>query len=123
MAGKVVHVELPAQDTGRAKEFWGSLFGFQFQQYEGPVEYHMFQQEGQGGAIYPQQADEIGPIVYFDVEDMDAALTRVRELGGTVREGKNPVPSMGWYAHCSDTEGNRFSLWQNDESAPAPAGT
>jgi predicted enzyme related to lactoylglutathione lyase len=51
---KVVHFEVPAQDTGRAREFWGSLFNLQFQTYEGPVEYHMFQNDDQsGGAIYP----------------------------------------------------------------------
>jgi len=24
---------------------------------------------------------------------------------------------MGWFAKCTDTEGNRFGLWQNDPSA------
>jgi predicted enzyme related to lactoylglutathione lyase len=28
---KVVHFEIPAQDTGRAREFWGSLFGLKFE--------------------------------------------------------------------------------------------
>jgi predicted enzyme related to lactoylglutathione lyase len=28
---------------------------------------------------------------------------------------------MGWFATCSDPEGNEFGLWQNDPAAPAPA--
>jgi predicted enzyme related to lactoylglutathione lyase len=28
-----------------------------------------------------------------------------------------PVPSMGWFATCKDTEGNDFGLWQHDPSA------
>jgi predicted enzyme related to lactoylglutathione lyase len=32
------------------------------------------------------------------------------------------VPGMGWYARAQDTEGNPFSLWQSDESAPQPQG-
>jgi Predicted enzyme related to lactoylglutathione lyase len=40
----------------------------------------------------------------------------VRELGGTADE-KKPVPTHGWFAVCSDTEGNSFSLWQADENA------
>jgi predicted enzyme related to lactoylglutathione lyase len=29
---------------------------------------------------------------------------------------------MGWFATCSDPEGNEFGLWQNDPTAPEPAG-
>jgi len=29
---------------------------------------------------------------------------------------------MGWFAICSDTQGNEFGLWQDDPSAPAPTG-
>jgi uncharacterized protein len=118
---KIVHFEVPAQDTGRAKEFWGSLFGVQFQTYEGPTEYHMFQNDDQtGGGIYPQQQGEKGLITYFNVDDIDAARTKVEELGGKAQD-KEPVPGMGWYARAEDTEGNEFSLWQSDESAPPPA--
>ena len=28
-----------------------------------------------------------------------------------------PVPSMGWFATCSDGQGNSFGLWQTDPSA------
>jgi len=115
---KIVHFEIPAQDTGRAKEFWGSLFGVQFQTYEGPVEYHMFRNDDQtGGGIFPQQQGEKGLITYFGVEDIDAARAKVEELGGKA-EDKAPVPGMGWFARAEDTEGNEFSLWQSDENAP-----
>jgi predicted enzyme related to lactoylglutathione lyase len=40
----------------------------------------------------------------------------VRELGGSA-EAKAPVPTMGWFAACVDTEGNHFSLWQTDSNA------
>ena len=35
MAGQMVHVEIPAGDTGKAREFYGSLFGWQFEEYPG----------------------------------------------------------------------------------------
>jgi predicted enzyme related to lactoylglutathione lyase len=119
---KIVHFEIPADDTGRAREFWGSLFGLEFQTYEGPVEYHMFQNDDQtGGGIYPRQMGEKGLISYFNTDDIDATSRRIKELGGTVEE-KAPVPGMGWFARAEDTEGNSFSLWQSDDSAPAPQG-
>jgi uncharacterized protein len=115
----IVHFEIPATDTSRAKNFWGTLFGYEFQTMEGPIEYHMFQTgENEGGAVYPQQQGETGLISYFNVEDIDAARQKVVELGGKA-EDKEPVPGMGWYARASDTEGNEFSLWQSDENAPA----
>jgi predicted enzyme related to lactoylglutathione lyase len=118
--GKLTHVEWPAEDTSRARKFWGGLFGYEFQSYEGPVEYHMFQGEP-GGAIYPSQSGERGPVVYFDTSDIDASMKQVRDLGGWC-DDKAPVPGMGWYARCKDTEGNSFSFWQNDDSAPTPEG-
>jgi predicted enzyme related to lactoylglutathione lyase len=115
----IVHFELPAGDTARAKDFWGSFLGWKFRDYEGGFEYHMTEGVEPVGAIYPAQSDERGPIVYFPVEDMDSAVDRVRELGGSA-DDKQPIPSIGWFARCQDTEGNRFSLFQSDESASMP---
>ncbi len=118
MAGKLVWFEMPVQDAERAKGFYGSLFGWQFRDAEMPgIEYHMFEGEP-GGAVYPSQSGEKGPVVYFDTEDIDAHIARVRELGGTA-EDKSPIPGVGWFARCTDTDGNPFSLYQDDSSVQA----
>jgi predicted enzyme related to lactoylglutathione lyase len=58
---RIVHFDIPSQDTGRAREFWGGLFGYQFQSMDGPVEYHMFQTgENEGGAVM-QSEGQTGP--------------------------------------------------------------
>ena len=117
MAGKPVHVEIPAPDAAKASEFWGALFGWQFQGFEGaPSPYLMTRfAEDSGGAIY-EDGSARGMRVYFDVDDIDAGAARTRELGGEAGE-KMPVPSMGWFAHCTDPSGNEFGLWQDDTSA------
>jgi predicted enzyme related to lactoylglutathione lyase len=125
MAGKLVHFEVPADDTSRALDFYNQMFGWSFQPMEGPIEYHMTQvSEGLGGAIH--RADQGGGIpgifVYFDVDDINEGAKRVRDLGGKAEE-PGSVPQMGWYSRCSDTEGNPFGLWQNDPNAPAPEGS
>jgi predicted enzyme related to lactoylglutathione lyase len=118
MAGKMVHLELPAGDTSRAREFYTGLFGWQWQAYEGPQEYHMTRfTEDTGGAISP--SDERGARIYFDVDDINAGAARIRELGGQA-DDPMPVPGMGWFATAQDTEGNKIGLWQIDPSAPAP---
>ena len=118
MAGAPVHVELPAGDTSRAKEFYGKLFGWQWQSMEGPQEYHMTQfSETSGGAVFP--AEERGARIYFDVDDINAGAAKVKELGGQA-DDPQPVPGMGWFATAKDTEGNKIGLWQTDPSAPNP---
>jgi uncharacterized protein len=120
MPGRLVHFEIPAKDTQRARDFYSALFGWTFQTYEGPMQYHMTQAGGDpGGGLYESQQGESGVKVYFDVDDINAGAARVRELGGDCDE-PGPVPNMGWYAQCRDPEGNEFSLWQTDESAPMP---
>jgi predicted enzyme related to lactoylglutathione lyase len=118
---KVVHFEIPADDTGRAREFWTNVFGVEFQSYEGPVEYHMFANEDKqsGGGLMPRQEGQDGLVVYFGTEDIDAARQKVEQAGGSTEE-KQAVPGMGWFAQAKDTEGNRFSFWQSDDNAPAP---
>jgi uncharacterized protein len=121
VAGQMVHVEIPAGDTQKSRDFWGGLFGWQFQAYEGsPTEYHMTQlSDTQGAAISGTEEDKRGPRVYFDVDDINAATARVKELGGQAGKAL-PVPGMGWFSVNKDVEGNEFGLWQNDQSAPAP---
>jgi uncharacterized protein len=122
MPGNVVHLEIPADDTTKTREFWGGLFGWQFEAYPGPSEYHMTRISDQtGAAITSMEPGKRGTRVYFDVDDINAGAARVRELGGEAND-PDPVPGMGWFATCRDSEGNEFGLWQNDPSAPAPTG-
>ena len=118
MPGKIVHFELVAADADRATAFWSGLFPWQVGEstMEG-FDYRMFQTgDDQGGAIYPGEKPVGAPIVYFDCDDIDASVARVRELGGQAEE-KQPVPTHGWFAACKDTEGNSFSVWQGDPNA------
>ena len=122
MRGRIVHIEIPADDTGRGREFWGSLFGWQFQPIPSPSEYHMTQiSEQTGGAITNMEPGKRGTRPYFDVDDVNAGADRVRELGGEA-DDPLPVPGMGWFATCRDPQGNEFGLGQNDPTAPEPTG-
>ena len=117
MPGQIVHIEIPADDTEQGRAFWGSLFGWQFESYPGPSEYHMTRLgEQQGGAITNMEPGKRGVRVYFDVDDINAGAARVKELGGEA-DDPMPVPGMGWFVTCRDPQGNEFGLWQGDESA------
>jgi predicted enzyme related to lactoylglutathione lyase len=108
-SGTIVWFELPADDTGRAQDFYGRLFGWRLEPFPGRPEYYMAGEAG--GAIMPADGEK-GPVVYFGVMDLDSVIALVRELGGTAGSRRD-VAGLGSYAHCTDTEGNRFGLWQN----------
>src|SRR6476646_10272251 len=118
MPGQIVHLEIPADDTEQSREFYGSLFGWSFENFPGPSEYHMTRLgEQQGLAITNMEPGKKGTRPYFDVDDVNAGAARVKELGGTAGEPM-PVPNMGWFSTCTDPHGHEFGLWQNDSSAP-----
>jgi predicted enzyme related to lactoylglutathione lyase len=121
MPGQIVHIEIPADDTAKGREFWGSLFGWTFEAFPGPSEYHMTRISDQtGAAITNMEPGKRGTRSYFEVDDVHAGAARVRELGGEADQPM-PVPSMGWFVTCTDPHGNEFGLWHTDPSAPTPS--
>jgi predicted enzyme related to lactoylglutathione lyase len=118
MGGKVVHIEVPSADVDRAVGFYSGVFGWEIgpSAMEG-FDYRMFQTaEDAGGAIMGSESPGSGLVVYLDTDDIDGSIAMVREHGGTA-DDKQPVPTHGWFAACTDTEGNKFSLWQSDPNA------
>ena len=116
MPGEIVHLEIPASDTAKARAFWNGLLEREFESYPGPTEYHMTRlTDNQGAAITTGDAAK-GMRPYFDVDDINAGASRVRELGGSADEPM-AVPSMGWFVTCTDPNGVEFGLWQTDPSA------
>jgi len=118
MAGNIVHFEINAKDANRAKRFYTSVFGWKYKDSSMPgLEYYLIDGASPGGAINPMQQDP-GPVVYFDTDDIDASIATVRKVGGK-SEDKMAIQGQGWFAACVDTEGNKFSLFQNDPSVTA----
>ena len=117
MKHPVMWFEVLGKDSGKLCQFYGSLFGWEFQSFPGPSEYHMTRlSEQQGAAITNMEPGKHGMRAYFDVDDIKAGAARVKELGGEAGDPM-PVPSMGWFSTCKDPHGNEFGLWQNDTSA------
>lgn len=124
MAGGVVHFEIPADDENRAREFYGSIFGWEFQVLP-EMDYSLamttpMDDEGQpavsgsiNGGLFRRSGQLSAPVVTVDVADIDAALEQIVARGGSVHREKMEVPGMGWNAYFKDSEGNVVGLWQN----------
>ena len=95
---QVTHVEWPAGDADRLQAFLEGLFGWQFDSPMEGMDYRMARTaDNEGAAVYP--GEKRGLMVYYDVDDIDAHVVKVRDSGGEA-EDKMPVPSMGWFSQC-----------------------
>ncbi|MDX2165786.1 MAG: VOC family protein [Deltaproteobacteria bacterium] len=108
MAGQLGYFTLPVADLAKGRAFYRGLFGWQLAAGEHYA--HIENTTPPGGLV---QGPGDTAQVWFRVDDIGAAVARVRELGG-VASPPSESPS-GWSADCRDDQGTRFSLWQ-----PAP---
>jgi predicted enzyme related to lactoylglutathione lyase len=115
------HFEIPVDDPDRAEKFYGEVFGWTFQRFDGAPEYYGLATTGEGGqgingALF-QRGREASLTLTMEVDSIEDALETVTGKGGKVHQGKTPIPHMGWFATCEDTEGNKFGLFTNDANA------
>lgn len=113
MAGDLVYFTIQAGDPERAKEFYGALFGWEFTPGNVPGGFNIEGTEPRGGLFGGGSGS--APSVYFSVDDIEAAVAKVRELGG---EADDPEEiRSGYMTSCRDDQGREFNLWAPKEDA------
>ena len=114
--GDYSHIEIPADDTGRARRFYEGLFGWSFTdtQFE---DYALYAtpagEQGVAGGI--GKRNETAPNAirnYVTVDSIAKSLAMAAELGGRRVEAKDEIPGIGWWAVIADTEGNELGLFE-----------
>ena len=126
MTNRVIHFEIPVDDSDRAGAFYHDVFGWNIERF-GPVDYWNMTtgaEPGPGaeGALSPRADTPEGVVVYVGVDNIDDAMDKVKQAGGSLLTEKMPIPTMGWSAHFRDSEGNLIGLFQADSSVPMPEG-
>ena len=110
-----VHVEIPARDLRRAKNFYGKVFGWTFNDFD--KNYALFSPPGGGvgGGIYKAKQIPRRPGVqaYIEVDNIDAKLKEIRRARGKVLKQKEEVSGQGWWASFADPQGAVLFLWQS----------
>ncbi len=110
----ICHVEWRSTDFERTKGFYGGLFEWSFQDWDG--NYLLFQSPGGiGGGFEKVSAPNPGksPVVYVLVEDVEPYVVRAAELGGGVVMPKTQIGDVGWMALLSDPDGNHVGVFQS----------
>jgi predicted enzyme related to lactoylglutathione lyase len=121
MSSRPTHFEIPVDDPDRAETFYASVFGWTFQRYPDAPQYYGMATTGEtepgiNGALFQRRSDSETTLT-MSVDSIEEAAASIVEAGGKIVQDKTPIPSMGWFATCEDTEGNRFGLFTNDPNA------
>jgi hypothetical protein len=119
---RVIHFEIPAAEPERAVAFYGKVFGWKFDKWPGPMEYWMVNTGAEGKpGINGGMLRKPGPVAVttntIGVDSVDGAVAAVLKAGGKQLMPKTPIPTVGYFAYCEDTEGNVFGVMQADPNA------
>ncbi|MGY1594529.1 VOC family protein [Geodermatophilus sp. SYSU D00708] len=116
-AGTPCWVDYGAADIDAAKDFYGRLFGWEYEggdpEYGGYLNAHRNGQPAAGMGPLMNPGDSPSWTTYFATDDSQATATRIREAGGTVVVEPMEVGPMGTMTIAVDPQGNAFGLWQS----------
>ena len=115
MPGEPAFFEIGVEDWEKGRVFYERMFGWSFGPGPSGHGYTIGTPTLQGGIHGGDRG--ASPYLFFAVDDMDAALDRVRELGGTVEEmdvegDDESQSSLGRFKLCRDDQGSPFGLHQ-----------
>lgn len=111
MAGEVTFFELGVGEVEGGKAFYGELFGWDFE--PGPGDGFAIATGSVPGGLHGGDPGG-GPYLFFAVDDLEEALARVEELGGSVVDNvdgdESEVTRFGRFRLCRDDQGSPFGL-------------
>lgn len=122
---RVIHFEITIDNPDRAKKFYEKIFGWKIEKW-GPMDYWLVStgeksEPGIDGALMKRGAAKGAKnqsvINTISVASVDVSMSKVKEGGGKVLTPKTPIPSIGYFAYCQDTEGNVFGIMEEDKTA------
>ena len=122
----VVHFEMPFEDRERMAKFYRSAFGWQTEMLGEEMGSYVLAttvETGEkgpkrpgaiNGGFYPKRPDWPAqyPSVVIAVDDIQKAIAKVAEAGGSVLGEPMEIPGVGSYVSFMDPEGNRVSMLQ-----------
>jgi len=113
--GRVGWHELLAADLEKEVAFYCELFGWQRSDTDDHLmeAYLRLSAGGQAiGGVFKKSAEEPVPfwLLYFNVDDLDAAVQRVRAGGGNAFCNEEELPGGLSVAQCADPQGAAFAL-------------
>ena len=119
---RIVHFDMTAENVERAIHFYESVFGWKFTKWEGPMEYWIVNtgpenEPGIDGGMSKREGGDARIVNTIAVTSIDKALDEIVKAGGKIVQPKGPIPGVGYFAQCTDTEGTLFGVMEGDSDA------
>jgi predicted enzyme related to lactoylglutathione lyase len=107
---RIDYVEIPVTDLDRARAFFESLFGWEFQEW-GPDYYSFNDGRLDGGLRRSEEpAHSSGVLLVFYSGDLERDYDRVKELGATISQEIFEFPG-GRRFHFIEPAGTELAMW------------
>ena len=125
MSGEVVHFEIPADNSERARKFYEKTFGWKMN-HMAEFNYTIVgtaasDENGRvtmpgaiNGGMGKREGPLAHPVITIQVDEITDAEKTIEKNGGKVIQKKQPIGdgSMGFTGYFRDSEGNVVGLWQ-----------
>ncbi len=114
---RFTHFELATDDLEKTATFYREVFGWGVYKWEGPVDYWLVDTgdastPGINGGLMPAGGEFKGTINTIEVDDIDAAIAKVKANGGEMIMDKDTIPGVGFQAYFKDNVGIIVGLHQ-----------
>ena len=124
---KPAYFDLSVENLKEARQFFENIFNWRFEKTPLPFEYYRIQagdpdEPGIDGGIGELKDLTLGngkslSLVTVPVVNLNEAIEKVKERGGSIIEPKTAIHSIGWYATCAEPGGLMFGMMQPDPKA------
>jgi uncharacterized protein len=120
-AGTFLWDELLATDVEAATRFYGEVFGWTSSEMQGAFgTYTLLKRDGDVdvGSVMLKPNDASGPaawLTYLATDDVDATVSRAKELGANVMMAGFDVPDIGRLAVLADPAGAVFGIYKPNQ--------
>ncbi|HLA81496.1 MAG TPA: VOC family protein [Thermoleophilia bacterium] len=116
MGNPIGHWEILVSDLAKGKEFYSTVFDWEFDESSFPG-YDLIKtgmDPGGGMLVKPEEAPEYGINTYFQVDDIDATLAKATAAGATIIAPKTAIPGIGHWGMFADPDGIAIGLLQGE---------
>jgi predicted enzyme related to lactoylglutathione lyase len=116
------HFAINADDTARARAFYGAAFGWTFKPW-GPPEFYQTFDAGEGVVGALQGRRKLNGVVMpgfentYGVDDIEATMKAIEAAGGQVLMPPFHIETVGRLIFFRDTEGNIAGAMQYEDEA------
>lgn len=119
---RISYLDFTAEAPERAIKFYEKVFAWEFQKWDGPMEYWQLKTGNQsepgidgGLAKRDKPSDSLTP--FINVDSIGKYSELIEQNGGKILQPKTAIPGVGYMTVFKDTENNILGLMEEDPTA------